>query len=189
MITNKHRIFLCVVSFCLVLFASAQSAEDRQKTTAMRRFGGMGVASRSQTTPILSPGAKKLDVLRGTWLITYADTAKNGSITQDSIVTTLSWNKNGDILGGNQELRANGRLEKTPVEFHFDSRTGTYSYSENNNPPSPLIIDGKRWIYPGGNYRTVNTFNSDNTVINYEVQQLMGKQWITEKSGKEIKLH
>jgi len=134
--------------------------------------------------PVLPAGAKKLDVLRGTWLITYPDTAKNGSIDQDSILTKLSWNAKGDILSGYQEIKANGHIKKTTIKFVFDSRTGKYSYAENSNKPSLVIIEGKRWIYPAGNYRTVNTFNKENTVIIYQVQQLNKKGWITIKTGE-----
>jgi len=134
-------------------------------------------------------GAKKLDVMRGSWLITYPDTAKNGSIHQDSILTTLSWNAKGDTLSGYQEIKTSVPTQKATVKFVFDSRTGNYSYAENSNKPSPVIIEGRKWIYPAGNYRTVNTFNKENTVIVYQVQQLNKNGWITIKTGKEVKIN
>jgi hypothetical protein len=130
----------------------------------------------------------RLEKLKGTWLITRADTSNNDVISQDSIITKLYWSKDDRSLEGKQKIKINGRITFNEIRYNFNGNTGGFSYSENSGPDSPLVIDGNVWIYPAGNFRTLNTFNDTGTEIIYEVQELVNDKWVTTRSGKEIKI-
>lgn len=143
-------------------------------------FLGLSLSAKAQLS--------KLEKLKGTWLIIVADTAKNGTIHQDSILTKLAWSADGKSLSGEQRIKTAAGVSYGQVSYTYDSSNDQFSYSENGEKGSPLIIHGDTWIYPAGNYRTLNTFNKTGNQIIYEVQKLTGNKWITTKTGKENKL-
>lgn len=130
----------------------------------------------------------KLEKLKGTWLIRFADNSKAGIIYQDSILTKLDWSADGKSLLGEQQIKTAEGGSYNHVIYTYNVHSKQFTYSENGGPNQPLIIDGNVWIYPAGTYRTLNTFNRSASEIVYEVQKMEGNQWRTIKKGSERKI-
>ncbi len=136
----------------------------------------------------------ELDRMKGTWLLTYSDTARSGSVHRDTVLTAFNWSAKGDSLLGKQQIKTAGGVSYVYIVYAYSPKSGQFFYIESldpNNYPSaaPLVVDGETWIYPNGKNRVLNVFSQSNSVITYHVQELQNGKWLTSKSGMEIKIN
>ncbi len=136
---------------------------------------------------------QQLDRMKGTWLLTYADTAKSGFVHQDTILTTFKWSAKRDSLLGKQEIRDAGGISHVYIVYSYDQKSGQYFYIESTDPKSypaaaPLIVNGETWIYPNGESRVLNVFSHSGRMVTYYVQVRQSEKWLTTKSGTETKI-
>ncbi|HEY2582171.1 MAG TPA: hypothetical protein VGI43_10195 [Mucilaginibacter sp.] len=136
---------------------------------------------------------RQLDKMRGTWMLTYPDTALLDAISLDTILTTFTWSAKGDTLAGKQRFKNAHGTSYMYLFYSFNTETSQYSYIENDDPDNlppgaPLIINGDTWTYPNGDNRVIKKFSSNGKIITYYIQYLKNGQWVTKRKGAESRI-